>query len=132
MAIYYRISKRRDNLSDPPVINYMLQAVSTGEIDVDRLSYEISSESTLSEVDVRAVLDALGIKLQQHLSQGKTVTLANVGRFKIGFKSEGKRDQKQLRPQDISKFHINYQPSAKLKRWLKHGFELKKKREGRI
>jgi len=131
MAIYYRISKRRDNLSDPPAINYMLQAVSTGEIDIDRLSYEISSESTLSEVDVRAVIDALGIKLQQHLAQGKTVSLANIGRFKIGFKSEGKTNPSQLRPKDVSKFHINYQPSAKLKRWLKRGFELKKRKVGR-
>lgn len=53
----------------------MLQAVSTGEIDIDWLRYEIISEATLSEVDVRAVIDALGIKLQQHLAQGKTVWL---------------------------------------------------------
>src|SRR5690554_7293986 len=128
MAIKYRISKRKNNISSTAETNYMLQAVSTGEIDIERLSYEISTESTLSETDVRAVLDALGRKLKEHLEDGKTVSLENIGRFKIGFKSVGKPDQSLLNAKEVSKFHINYQPTIKLKRWLNSGLELVKEK----
>ena len=126
MAIKYRISKRKNNISSTAETNYMLQAVSTGEIDIERLSYEISTESTLSETDVRAVLDALGRKLKEHLEDGKTVSLENIGRFKIGFKSVAQPNKSLLRTQEVSKFRINYQPSIKLKRWLKKGLEMEK------
>lgn len=129
MPIRYRISKRKNNISATAEINYILQAVSTGETDIERLSYEISTESTLSETDVRAVLDALGRKMKQHLEEGKTVSLENIGRFKIGFKSVAQPSKSLLRIQEVSKFHINYQPSIKLKRWLKKGLELEKEKE---
>jgi predicted histone-like DNA-binding protein len=128
MAIQYRISRRKNNIATNSETNYILQAVSTGEIDIERLSYEISTESTLSETDVRAVLDALGRKMRQHLEDGKTVSLENIGRFKIGFKSVAQPNKSLLRTAEVSKFHINYQPSVKLKRWLKKGIALKKEK----
>lgn len=131
MAINYRITKRKNNISTTAETNYILQAVSKGEIDIERLSYEISCESTLSETDVRAVLDALGRKLKQHLEEGKTVSLENIGRFKIGFKSVAQPNKSLLRIQEVSKFHINYQPSIKLKRWLKKGLEMEKENKSR-
>lgn len=130
MAIKYRITKRKNNIDTTAEMNFILQAVSTGEIDIERLSYEISTESTLSETDVRAVLDALGRKLKQHLADGKTVSLENIGRFKVGFKSVGQPNKSLLRTKEVSKFHINYQPSIKLKRWLKKGLKLEKESKG--
>lgn len=132
MAIKYRISKRKNNISSTAETNYILQAVSTGEIDIERLSYEISTESTLSETDVRAVLDALGRKLKEHLEDGKTVSLENIGRFKIGFKSVAQPNKSLLRTQEVSKFRINYQPSIKLKRWLKKGLEMEKEKKNKL
>lgn len=128
MAIHYRISKRKNNISETSEVNYILQSVSTGEVDIDQLCYEISSETTLSEADIRAVLIALGGKLKEHLGNGKTVSLENIGRFKIGFKSVGKPDQSLLNAKEVSKFHINYQPTIKLKRWLNSGLELVKEK----
>ena len=94
MAIQYRISRRKNNIATNAETNYILQAVSTGEIDIERLSYEISTESTL----------------------------------KIGFKSVAQPNKSLLRTAEVSKFHINYQPSVKLKRWLKKGIALKKEK----
>jgi hypothetical protein len=62
MALRYRITKRSNNISDKRS-NYILQAVNTGTIDLDRLSEVISNECTLHSVDVKAVLIALGTKL---------------------------------------------------------------------
>lgn len=129
MAIQYRISRRKNNIAPTAEMNYILQAVSTGDIDIERLSFEISSESTLSETDVRAVLDSLGRKMMQHLENGKTVSLENIGRFKIGFKSVAQPNISLLRTKEVSKFRINYQPSLKLKRWLKKGLALEKEKK---
>ena len=85
MALRYRISKRSNNIGDKKE-NFMLQAVNTGTIDLDRLSDAISNECTLHSVDVKAVLIALGTKLDFFLRDGKIVDLGDVGKFKMGFK----------------------------------------------
>src|SRR5690554_5615500 len=90
-------------------------------MDIEQLIYEISNECTLSPTDIIAVLTALGGKLKAHLEDGKIVNLENIGRFKIGFTSNAQSAPELLKPEDISKFHINYQPTVKLKRWLKKG-----------
>ena len=72
------------------------------------------------EVDVKAVLMALGMKLDFYLQQGNVVDLGDVGKFKMGFKSTAEEDASKLSPKrNIIKYHINYQPSIKLKRKLK-------------
>ncbi|MBI9039947.1 HU family DNA-binding protein [Lutibacter sp.] len=122
MSIRYRITKRSNNIAIEKKSNYIMQAVSTGTINIDRLSYEISNECTLSKVDVKAVLFALGEKLEFHLKEGKTVDIENIGKFKIGFKSIAAENAQDLTPKkSIVKYHLNFQPSVYIKRWLKKG-----------
>lgn len=119
MALRYRITKRSNNIGDKKN-NYILQAVNTGTIDLDRLSEYISNECTLHSVDVKAVLIALGTKLDFFLKEGKIVDLGDVGKFKMGFKGTAEATPEALSvKKNIEKFHINYQPSIKLKRELK-------------
>jgi predicted histone-like DNA-binding protein len=124
MPIRYRITKRRNNITANNEQNYIMQAVSTGTVDLDMLSYEISKESTLSKVDVKAVLWALGEKLEFHLKDGKTIDIENIGKFKIGFKSIAAAEINNLSPQkSIVKYHLNFQPAVTIKRWLKKGIK---------
>jgi nucleoid DNA-binding protein len=72
--------------------------------------------------DVVGVITALGVKLQQHLEDGKIVDLGDVGKFKIGFKSTAADNEKDLTPKrNIKKYHLNYQPSKIMKHRLKKG-----------
>ena len=99
-----------------------MQAVNTGTVDLDAISTAISNECTLHAVDVKAVLMALGIKLDYYLQEGNIVDLGDVGKFKMGFKCTAEEDPKMLSPKrSIKKYHVNYQPSIKLKRKLKAG-----------
>ena len=118
MALRYRITKRSNNIGNKEN-SYILQAVNTGTIDIDTLSEHISSECTLHTVDVKAVLMALGKKLDFYLQEGKIVDMGDVGKFKMGFKGTAAIKPALLRVKNIQKFHINYQPSLKLKRKLK-------------
>jgi predicted histone-like DNA-binding protein len=122
MAIRYRITKRSNTIANNKKEQFIMQAVSTGAVDVETISKEISSECSLSIVDVKAVLIALGMKLQFHLEEGKIVDLENIGKFKIGFQCKAEDNASSLTPKrNIKKYHLNYQPSIAIKRCLKNG-----------
>lgn len=122
MAIRYRITKRSNTIANHKKEQFIMQAVSTGTVDVNTISQEISGECSLSIVDVKAVLIALGIKLQFHLVDGKIVDLENIGKFKIGFQCKAEDDAGNLTPKrNIKKYHLNYQPSIAIKHRLKNG-----------
>lgn len=128
MAITYRIIRRKNNIGGKKDV-YILHAIKSGEVDLERLAYEISHQCSLSEADVWAVLVALGQQMQHHLEDGKTVNLDRIGRFNIGFKCKAQENPDDLKPSEIKDFHINYQPSLKLKNWLKGGLTLKKEKK---
>jgi len=121
MALRYRITKRSNSIQNKKE-QYIMQAVHTGKIDLDLVSKAISDECSLHEVDVKAVLMALGIKLEYFLEKGNIVDLGDIGKFKMGFQCAAEEDALKLTPKrNIKKFHVNYQPSLKLKRKLKAG-----------
>ncbi len=121
MAIRYRITKRSNSIQNKQA-QYIMQAVTTGTVDLDTISTAISNECTLHAVDVKAVLMALGIKLDHYLQEGNIVDLGDVGKFKMGFQCTAEEDPTKLTPKrSIKKYHVNYQPSVKLKRKLKAG-----------
>ena len=105
MAIRYRITKRSNTIANNKKPQYILQAVTTGTIDLRRVSEEISTESSLSIPDVMSVIIALGIKMQQHLEDGKILDLGELGKFKIGFQGKAADVASELTPKrSIKKF----------------------------
>ena len=125
MPIRYRFSKRRNPMNTDE-IQHIMQAVSTGTVDLEQISYEISNECSLSAVDVKFVLMALAPKMLFHLEDGKIVDLEHLGKFKVGVKGKAQPSQDLLRVKGIEKFHLNFQPSIAIKRWLKKGLKIRK------
>jgi predicted histone-like DNA-binding protein len=125
MPLKYRFTKRRNPLNTNE-IQHIMQAVSTGTVDLDQIAYEIANECTLNEVDVKFVLMALAPKMMFHLEDGKIVDLDYLGKFKIGMKGKAQPSPELLRVKGIQKFHLNFQPSVQIKRWLKKGIEIRK------
>ena len=122
MAIRYRITKRANNITANAKENYIMQAVNTGTVDINQISKEIGQECSLSALDVKYVLMALGPKMKHHLEDGKIVDLKDIGKFKIGFKSKAADTPGKLTPKrNILKYHLNFQPCVEIKRWLKRG-----------
>lgn len=119
MSLHYRITKRRNNIKDTDEPQYIMQAVSKGIIDLDKICYDISQQCTLTESDVIGVVKALGNKMQDSLEQGYIVDMGDIGRFKLGFKGTAEADPKLLSKQSIKKFILNYQPSKRMKNNLK-------------
>ena len=75
MPIRYRITKRSNTFANNKAPQYIMQAVNTGVVTLDDISWQIGNECGLSDLDVKFVLQALGPKLQFHLNEGKIVDL---------------------------------------------------------
>lgn len=126
MAISYTILERKNYLSNNQNNHYFLKIVQNDVVNIDRLSKEIEKETSLSEVDVHAVLIALQGKIMKHLEEGNVVNLENLGKFSIAAKTIAHENKEDVSVKDVQKFGINFMPSLKIKRWLKKDFKLKK------
>lgn len=126
MSLNYRITKRKNNIKNPDETQYIMQTVSKGVIDLEKVCYDISNRCTLRESDVIGVVNALGNILQDGLEQGYTIDLGDLGRFKLGFKSTAAPEPKLLSKKSIQKFILNYQPSKRMKKRLKKSIPLVK------
>jgi len=127
MALPYVISHRKNSLHPNKESQYFLKLVQNNLVDLDHICKEIEKESTLTAPDIYAVAVALQNKIMEHLANGNSVNLDFLGRFSMGAKAKACTDKELVTAKSIVKFHINYQPSAKTKKWLKQNFVLKKK-----
>lgn len=126
MAIPYIISQRTNSIDANKSSIYFLKIVQKDVVDINRLSKEIEKETSLSEVDVHAVLLALQSKIMQHLEEGNVINLENLGKFSIAAKTIAHEKKEEVSIKDVQKFGINFMPSLKIKRWLKKDFKLNK------
>ncbi|MFA7444873.1 MAG: HU family DNA-binding protein [Flavobacteriaceae bacterium] len=126
MALSYVISHRKNNLHPKKESQYFLKLVQNNSIDLDYICNEIEKESTLTAPDIYAVAVALQNKIMEHLANGNSVNLEHLGRFSMGAKATACADKASVSVKSVVKLHINYQPSAKIKKWLKQNFVLKK------
>mgnify|MGYP003425066488 FL=1 len=126
MAIPYIITQRTNSIDTNKSSIYFLKIVHNNMIKIDQLSKEIEKETSLSEVDVHAVLIALQGKIMKHLEEGNVVNLENLGKFSIAAKTIAHENKEEVSIKDVQKFGINFMPSLKIKRWLKKDFKLRK------
>ncbi|WLD23011.1 DNA-binding domain-containing protein [Flavobacterium dauae] len=127
MALPYVISHRKNSLHPNKESQYFLKLVQNNLVDLDHICKEIEKESTLTAPDIYAVAVALQNKIMEHLANGNSVNLDFLGKFSMGAKTKACTEKELVTAKSIVKFHINYQPSAKTKKWLKQDFVLKKK-----
>jgi len=127
MPLPYVISHRKNSLNPEKESLYFLKLVQNNLVDLDHICNEIEKESTLTAPDIYAVAVALQNKIMEHLANGNSVNLDFLGKFSMGAKAKACTDKELVTAKSIVKFHINHQPSAKTKKWLKQDFVLKKK-----
>lgn len=93
-------------------------AISTGEVDMEKLSELIGYQTTLTPPDIYAVLMALEHNVISQLEEGKIVKLGNLGNFRVSISSEGVDTPEAVTSDAITKRRILYRPGKKLQRLL--------------
>jgi len=118
MSVKYTLALRGNPGDTSVEKKYYAQATSVGEINLKRLSSEISSSSVLSESDVLMVLNKLAKTVNQHLSKGRIVRFDNFGSFCISLKSDGVEKPEEFDTILLRSAKVIFRPNPDTKKML--------------
>lgn len=97
---------------------YYAHAVSTGVVDLKRLSYLVANQSTVRKGDCYAVMMSLMHNIMDELQQGKIVKLDELGSFQIGVRSKGSETKEEVSTNSVLKTKLNFRPDAPVRDML--------------
>ena len=119
MPIPYKPFKITSPLSKENTQKYYAKVITHGEIDLRNLAEKITSISTLSTVDIVAVLESLLKVIPEELLSGYIVKLGDLGSFAPSVKSEGSKTEKEFTSKMIKETTILFKPGKYIKKRLK-------------
>ena len=106
------------NSSEP--LRYFPRAVQSGIIDLDQLTEQISTSTTLTETDCQAVVFSLVHHISKALQDGNIVRLGHLGSFQISVKGTASDTAEGVSTKNIRSASIVYRPGARFKKLLKN------------
>jgi predicted histone-like DNA-binding protein len=106
-----------NNSSDP--LRYFPRAVQSGIVDLDLLTEQISTSTTLTETDCQAVVYSLVHHISKALQDGNIVRLGHLGSFQISVKGTGSATPNEVTTKNIHSASIIYRPGPRFKKLLK-------------
>lgn len=120
MSIKFK-AVQKSNPRQPEAPNkYYASAISAGLVDLETLTRRISRRSTtVSDIDIMAVLRALTHEIAYSVEAGETVHLGNLGYFHITLKSKGQADAKAVSAADITDANVRFVAGKELEAVLK-------------
>lgn len=118
MSLKFKLVQRKDfsqDAADDDKLFYA-QIVSNGVVSFDELCDDVAEESALSSADVKATMDRIVRKVKQHLRNGRTVSLGELGTLRLSIGSKGAETAKSFDANTMMKKpNIIYTPPKKLK-----------------
>ena len=89
------------------------KAVSMGVVTTKQLAEEISHSTTVTRSDIMAVLIELFEAMKTHLQNSQTVSLDEIGSFRVGIKSKVADTADAFTANNIYGYRIIYSPDTK-------------------
>jgi predicted histone-like DNA-binding protein len=118
MPVQYTVVAK-GNPSDPKAPKkFYAQAKSSGEISLRDLANQISKRSTLSTVDVVAVLEAMIEVIPERISEGDIVRLGDFGSFSLTISSNGSEKETDVTVANIRDNSLNFRPGKQIQKIL--------------
>lgn len=120
-TINYKLVPKKLGFGDSKgeIKHYALE-VNKGEITLDTISKRIESYSTLSRVDIIAVITALVDEVHDGLSDGYIVRLGELGSLRLIIGSEGVDSPTDFKHSMINKSRIYFNPGKRIKELYKN------------
>jgi predicted histone-like DNA-binding protein len=92
--------------------------VYSGDVKVREMSADIAEISTVSQIDTKAVLEALFMLIPKYAGQGKIVRLGDLGSLYISVGGEGVDSADKVTANQINKVKLNFRPGKLVKKTL--------------
>ena len=105
----------RDIVAPP---KYYPSVVSSGEVTIQQLAEKIADISTVSSIDVVAVLEAFVQLVPRELTEGNIVRLGDLGSFWLRVKSDGSVTPEEVSASNVNKILPKFTPSKRFKKVL--------------
>lgn len=118
MALKYRLIQRGNPGNSEAPKKFYANAVTRGEITTRQLAQEIASISTVSAVDIMAMIEALLQMIPKHIIEGEIVRLGEFGSFSISITSNGSETEAAFHSSLINKPKMVFRPSQEVKKVL--------------
>lgn len=110
MPIEYSLAERGNPADSKAPKKFYAAAKSTGDTSVRGLAKRISDISTVSTVDVMAVLEALFQVVPGELTEGRIVRCGDFGSFFTTLKSAGAPSEKEFNSALIDSVTVKFRP----------------------
>lgn len=115
--MFYRLVQKANPLDQEHKQRYAT-SVNAGKIDTRMIAKTLSQKSSLTTGDVMNVLENLIEEIPRRLSQGYSVSLWELGTFRLSLSSQGVKEQKEFNTRTIKK-KVVFLPSKSFKSELK-------------
>ena len=120
MAIKYNIIERGEpGVQGGGTKKYYASAVTTGNLDIEELTEQIESISTVSGADIRAVLYGIVDVVPKLLANGNIVQIGDLGSFRVSVSSDASDTPEAVTATNIKKSKILFRPGKKFSTMLK-------------
>jgi len=117
MAIRYRVKTKRPALKDKE-IKYYAVPIRNEKVHIDHLAEELSHRCSLSKGDILSTLSGLVDLMEEHLHNGDSVYLDNLGIFTLSATSNGFDTPEECTPSKVRAQKICFRADNKLKKNL--------------
>ncbi len=115
--MFYRLVQKANPLDQEHKQRYAT-SVNAGKIDTRMIAKTLAQKSSLTTGDVMNVLENLMEEIPRRLSQGYSVSLWELGTFRLSLSSQGVKEQKEFNTRTIKK-KVVFLPSKSFKSELK-------------
>ena len=117
MAIQFELYKTPRPKDETDKATYHARVVNFQHIDTDYLARQIQTATSLTEGDVKSVLESLSHFMGQRLREGESVHLDGIGYFQIKLNSQEPITSPKLKANQIKlKANISFKADIKLKK----------------
>lgn len=99
---------------------YYPAPVYTGTYSLDDLSQYISNISTVSEIDVAAVLRAFVKVFPEILQKGNRIDLEGIGMFSLGFETSSSDKIEDVSAHNVTRVRLKFAAEHKLKKAIEN------------
>lgn len=119
MSAKYNIIAKSNPRNPNAPKRYYPSVKTTGRTTLRQLSEEIADISTVSSVDVMAVLEAFLMLIPQKLIEGHIVELGDLGTFLLRIRSEGADSPEAITARSIKQVLVRFNPGKRFKEALR-------------
>lgn len=110
----YHLEKKKNRLNSRKDGLWHATPVPRPKLETQDLCRRAAGNTTLSPIEVQAVLDLLGRFVPHYLAQGYAIRLGNLGAFSLTFSSEGVEQPEDFHPRLMRPARVIFQPSRQL------------------